>query len=94
VRKLSGAEHLYRIRVGDYRIVYAVDHAVQEVIILYARAAVHTTGCENENTGSRARRETLAMMNLSGRSLSAILSGEPDLYTAGDAGGVYRRTRY
>jgi mRNA interferase RelE/StbE len=37
VRRLSGAEHLYRIRVGDYRIVYAVDHAAQEVIILYVR---------------------------------------------------------
>jgi mRNA interferase RelE/StbE len=37
VRKLSGAEHLYRIRVGDYRIIYAVHHAEQEVIILYIR---------------------------------------------------------
>jgi len=37
VRKLSGAEHLYRIRVGDYQIVYAVNHAEQEVIILYVR---------------------------------------------------------
>ena len=46
VRRLRGAEHLYRIRVGDYRIVYAVDHAVQEVIILYVRAAVHTVGCD------------------------------------------------
>jgi len=24
--KLAGAEHLYRLRVGDYRIVYSVDH--------------------------------------------------------------------
>ncbi|WP_394297456.1 type II toxin-antitoxin system RelE family toxin [Methanoculleus bourgensis] len=30
-------ERLYRIRVGDYRIVYAVDHAEQRVIILYVR---------------------------------------------------------
>jgi len=35
VRKLGGAEHLYRIRVGDYRIIYAVKHEEQEVIILY-----------------------------------------------------------
>jgi len=51
VRKLSGAEHLFRIRVGDYRIVYAVNHAEQEVIILYVRVVVHTAGCEN---GDRA----------------------------------------
>lgn len=37
VRKLSGAEHLYRIWVGDYRIIYAVNHGEQEVIILYVR---------------------------------------------------------
>jgi mRNA interferase RelE/StbE len=37
VRKLGGAEHLYQIRVGDYRIVYAVRHAEQEIIILYVR---------------------------------------------------------
>ena len=37
VRRLSGAEHLYRIRVGDYRIIYAVHHAEQEIIILYIR---------------------------------------------------------
>lgn len=37
VRKLSGAEHLYRIRVGDYRIIYAVQHAEREITILYVR---------------------------------------------------------
>ncbi|WP_214041530.1 type II toxin-antitoxin system RelE/ParE family toxin [Methanoculleus sp.] len=37
VRRLSGAEHLYRIRVGDYRIIYAMHHAEQEVIVLYIR---------------------------------------------------------
>lgn len=37
VRKLSGAEHLYRIRVGDYRIIYAVHHEEREVVILYVR---------------------------------------------------------
>ncbi|MFA5615138.1 MAG: type II toxin-antitoxin system RelE/ParE family toxin [Methanoculleus sp.] len=36
-RKLSGTEYLYRLRVGDYRIIYAVHHAEQEVIILYIR---------------------------------------------------------
>ena len=46
VRKLGRAEHLFRIRVGDYRIVYAVDHAVQEVIILYVRAATYVVGCD------------------------------------------------
>jgi len=35
--KLSGAEFLYRIRVGDYRIIYAVHHVEREVIILYVR---------------------------------------------------------
>ncbi|WP_425331903.1 type II toxin-antitoxin system RelE family toxin [Methanoculleus chikugoensis] len=37
VCKLSGAEHLYRTRVGDYRIIYAVHHEEREVIILYIR---------------------------------------------------------
>lgn len=37
VRKLSGAEHLYRIRMGNYRIIYALHHEEQEVIILYVR---------------------------------------------------------
>lgn len=36
-RKLSGAEHLYRTRVGDYRIVYVVHHEEREVVILYIR---------------------------------------------------------
>ena len=35
--KLSGAEHLYRIRVGDYRIVYEVDTAARQVTIYYVR---------------------------------------------------------
>lgn len=34
VRKLIGADHLYRVRVGDYRIVYEIqDRAVLIVII-------------------------------------------------------------
>ena len=35
--KLSGAEHLYRIRVGDYRIVYEVDTRALQVTIHYVR---------------------------------------------------------
>jgi hypothetical protein len=34
--------------------------------------------------------ESMAMMKLSRQSLSAFLAGEPDLYTAGDAGVVHR----
>jgi mRNA interferase RelE/StbE len=35
--KLSGAERLYRIRVGDYRIVYEVDGEARRVTIHYVR---------------------------------------------------------
>jgi len=35
--KLSGAERLYRIRVGDYRIVYEVDTQSKGVTIHYIR---------------------------------------------------------
>jgi mRNA interferase RelE/StbE len=35
--KLAGAEHLYRIRVGDYRIVYGVDNKAKQVIVHYVR---------------------------------------------------------
>lgn len=35
--KLAGAERLYRVRVGDYRIVYSVDHVAQVVTIQYVR---------------------------------------------------------
>jgi mRNA interferase RelE/StbE len=35
--KLAGAEQLYRIRVGDYRVVYAVDKEAQEIIVQYIR---------------------------------------------------------
>jgi mRNA interferase RelE/StbE len=37
VIKLSGAESLYRIRVGDYRIVYEVKVKARQVIIHYVR---------------------------------------------------------
>ncbi|HYA03689.1 MAG TPA: type II toxin-antitoxin system RelE/ParE family toxin [Syntrophobacteria bacterium] len=36
-RKLAGAEQLYRLRVGDYRVVYGVDKAAKEVIVHYVR---------------------------------------------------------
>lgn len=35
--KLSGAEKLYRIRVGDYRIVYEIDSASKLIVIHYVR---------------------------------------------------------
>ena len=35
--KLSNAERLYRIRVGDYRIVYEVDHEATLITIHYIR---------------------------------------------------------
>jgi mRNA interferase RelE/StbE len=35
--KLSGTERLYRIRVGDYRIVYEVDTQVKEITVHYIR---------------------------------------------------------
>lgn len=35
--KLAGAEHLYRIRVGDYRIIYSVDQPAKQVIVQYVR---------------------------------------------------------
>jgi mRNA interferase RelE/StbE len=35
--KLTGAEQLYRIRVGDYRVIYAVDSEAREVIVQHVR---------------------------------------------------------
>lgn len=35
--KLSGAERLYRIRVGDYRVIYEVDVEARWVTIHYVR---------------------------------------------------------
>ena len=35
--KLSGAEALYRVRVGDFRIIYGVDHPSKTVLIHYVR---------------------------------------------------------
>ncbi|HLE04737.1 MAG TPA: type II toxin-antitoxin system RelE/ParE family toxin, partial [Anaerolineales bacterium] len=35
--KLAGAEALYRIRVGDYRVIYGVNHTSKQIIIHYVR---------------------------------------------------------
>lgn len=35
--KLTGTEGLYRLRVGDYRVIYAVDDETKTVMIHYAR---------------------------------------------------------
>ena len=35
--KLAGADRLYRLHVGDYRIVYEVDVDAQQVLIHYVR---------------------------------------------------------
>lgn len=35
--KLSGTERLYRVRVGDYRIVYEVDIQAEQITIHYVR---------------------------------------------------------
>ena len=35
--KLSGGKYLYRVRVGDYRIVYGVDSAGKQVLVHYVR---------------------------------------------------------
>jgi mRNA interferase RelE/StbE len=35
--KLQGGEELYRIRVGDYRVIYGVDRAAKLIIIHHVR---------------------------------------------------------
>jgi mRNA interferase RelE/StbE len=35
--KLAGTEQTYRIRVGDYRVIYGVDKADRQIIIHYIR---------------------------------------------------------
>ena len=37
VRKLQGADNTYRLRVGDYRIIYEVFHARIVIVILHVR---------------------------------------------------------
>ena len=35
--KLAGAEHLYRVRIGAYRMIYGVDKDSRQVIVHYVR---------------------------------------------------------
>ena len=35
--KLSGAEALYRIRIGEYRVIYGVDHPSKTVLVHHIR---------------------------------------------------------
>ena len=35
--KLEGAKNMYRVRVGDYRIIYSVDSDLGQVIVHYVR---------------------------------------------------------
>jgi mRNA interferase RelE/StbE len=35
--KLAGAEQLYRLRIGDYRIIYGVEVAAKVITIHYVR---------------------------------------------------------
>ena len=35
--KLQGAERLYRLRVGDYRVVYEVDREALRIVVHYVR---------------------------------------------------------
>jgi mRNA interferase RelE/StbE len=37
VAKLAGAERLYRVRAGDYRIIYEVGDASHQVVVVYVR---------------------------------------------------------
>ena len=35
--KLAGAEYLYRLRVGDYKIIYSIAQGEKQIIIHYVR---------------------------------------------------------
>lgn len=36
-RKLTGSLHTYRIRIGDYRVIYSVDDDSREVVVQRVR---------------------------------------------------------
>lgn len=36
-RKLYSTEGLYRVRVGDYRVIYKIAHEEREIVIFYVR---------------------------------------------------------
>ena len=42
VKKFSGAESLYRVRVGDYRIVYQIAKGGLQVLVVRFRAPTHS----------------------------------------------------
>jgi mRNA interferase RelE/StbE len=35
--KLKGGKQLYRLRVGDYRVVYSINQKAKEIIVHYVR---------------------------------------------------------
>jgi len=35
--KLAGSEQLYRVRIGDYRMIYGVDKDMRQVIVHHVR---------------------------------------------------------
>ena len=35
--KVTGAEHFYRVRVGDYPVIYSIDRGERAIIIHYVR---------------------------------------------------------
>ena len=37
VKKLKGSDNLYRIRVGDYRVIFEIDDEEKTVLIVYIR---------------------------------------------------------
>jgi mRNA interferase RelE/StbE len=37
VTKLKGSDQLYRIRIGDYRVVYSIDDAIKIILITRVR---------------------------------------------------------
>ena len=36
-KKLKGSESSYRLRVGDYRVIYQVDHVNKAIVIYHVR---------------------------------------------------------
>lgn len=37
VQKIKGSDNLYRIRVGDYRVIFEIDDKEKTVLIVYIR---------------------------------------------------------
>jgi mRNA interferase RelE/StbE len=35
--KLSGADSIYRLRIGDYRVIFEIDDSAELVSIMYVR---------------------------------------------------------